>query len=479
MQLRKESRPTGCLGGHMTLWVVLLTLGAASLRLFHLGLKSFWGDEAFSIALAEFRWADFRHVLASSEANMALYYLLLRIWSQISDVPWFVRLLSVLAGIATVPAIYFAGKTLFSRRAGIIAALLLALNIFHIRYSQEARSYSLVVLLVTCSSLFFVRNIKSQGRSGGVLYVLSSAAALYAHFFAALVLLAQLVSWMLLPRRLRTWAYARYLIAIAVIGFPLVLFIASQGVSHLDWVSHPTTRDVYRLFIYFSGNGVTFVLFLLAIALASREWWLQRSDRESFDEWSFVFTVLWLLLPILVTLVVSHWKPIFFARFLLVCLPASLLLFGQGLALIRPNRLGLVAVAVVVCASLVSLTSFYRQPGQEDWKGAINYLAQNASAGDVLIFASQYCRFPFDYNLRMSGTRLPPMRLDPGSVDTARDVAPHAQHLWVLCGNESLTTGNVGPKGVPGFRFLGTQRFPGAEIQEFESVNEARPAPND
>ena len=260
----------------MTLWVVLLTLGAASLRLFHLGLKSFWGDEAFSITLAEFRWADFRHVLASSEANMALYYLLLRIWSQISDVPWFVRLLSVLAGVATVPAIYFAGKTLFSRRAGIIAALLLALNIFHIRYSQEARSYSLVVLLVTCSSLFFVRNIKSQGRSGGVLYVLSSAAALYAHFFAALVLLAQLVSWMLLPRRLRTWAYARYLIAIAVIASPLVLFIASQGVSHLDWVSHPTTRDVYRLFIYFSGNGVIFVLFLLAIALTSREWWLQR-----------------------------------------------------------------------------------------------------------------------------------------------------------------------------------------------------------
>lgn len=184
----------------MTLWVLVLTLGATALRLFHLGLKSFWADEAVSITLAQLRWADFRHFLTHSEANMALYYVLLRIWSQMSDTPWFVRLFSLLAGVATVPAIYFAGKTLFSRRAGIIAALLLVLNIFHIRYSQEARSYSLVVLLVTCSSLFFVRNIKSQGRAGGVLYVLSSAAALYAHFFAALVLLAQFVSWMLLPR---------------------------------------------------------------------------------------------------------------------------------------------------------------------------------------------------------------------------------------------------------------------------------------
>ena len=71
----------------MTLWVLLLTLGAASLRLFHLGLKSFWADEAFSITLAQFRWADFRHFLTHSEVNMALYYVLLRIWSQVSDTP--------------------------------------------------------------------------------------------------------------------------------------------------------------------------------------------------------------------------------------------------------------------------------------------------------------------------------------------------------------------------------------------------------
>jgi len=97
----------------MTLWVLVLTLGAAALRLFHLGHKSFWADEAVSITLAEFRWADFQHFLTHSEANMALYYVLLRIWSQMSDGPWFVRLFSVLAGVATVPAIYFAGKALF------------------------------------------------------------------------------------------------------------------------------------------------------------------------------------------------------------------------------------------------------------------------------------------------------------------------------------------------------------------------------
>lgn len=455
----------------MTLWVLVLTLGTAGLRLYHLGLKSFWADEAVSITVAQFRWADFWHLLTHSEANMALYYVLLRIWSQMSDTPWFVRLFSVLAGVATVPAIYFLGKALFSRRAGILAALLLGLNIFHIRYSQEARSYSLVVLLVTCSSLFFVRNIKSQGRAGGGLYVLSSAAALYAHFFAALVLLAQFVSWMLLPRRLRTWNYVRNLIAIAIMGFPLLLFIAFRGGSNLDWLSHPTSKDVYRLFTDFSGNGVIFVLFILSVALASREAWLQWSHhRESCEAWAFVFVALWLLLPVVITLAASHWKPIFFARFLLVCLPASLLLFGQGLALIRPNWLGFAVLAVLVCASLIGLRKFYRQPGQEDWKGAISYLAQNARAGDGLSFANPYCRFPFDYNLRMSGTRLPPMRLDPGGEGAAGDFAPQAQHLWVLCGGETLPKGIVSPREIPGFYLKRTQRFHGADIQEFDPV---------
>lgn len=263
----------------------------------------------------------------------------------------------------------------------------------------------------------------------------------------------------------------RNLIAIAGMGFPLLLFVAFRGGTNLDWVSHPTAKDVYRLFTYFSGNGVIFVIFLWSIALASRESWLQwRHHRGSSEEWAFVFVALWLLLPVLVALAGSHWKPMFVPRFLLVCLPASLLLFGQGLASIRPNWLGLAVLGVLVCASLIGLRKFYRQPGQEDWKGAISYLAQNARAGDVLIFANPYCRFPFDYNLRMSGIRLPPMRLDPGVADAARDFAPQAQHLWVVCGSESLPKGVVRPREMPGFYLKETQRFQGANIQEFGPV---------
>lgn len=457
---RRRGESAWSLDFQTTLWLVLLVLGAATLRLFHLGLKSFWADEAFSITLAQFGWADFRHALISSEANMALYYILLRFWSQISDTPSFVRALSVLAGVATVPAIYFAGESLFSRRAGIIAAVLLTVNVFHITYSQEARSYSLVVLLVTCSSLFFVRNVKSPGHAGGVWHVLTSVAALYTHFFAALVLLAQLVSWMLLPCQLRRGSQLRNLIVIAALGFPLLLFIVFQRTSHLDWVQPPTAKEVYHLFTDFTGSGLKFLLFLLAITLASREWWLHRGVADALETWSFAFVALWLLLPIAVTLVASYWRPIFSPRFLLICLPAALLLFAQGLALIRPNWLCFAMLVVVVCSSLVAGRSFYRKPGQEDWRAAISYLARNAQPDDVLIFASSYCRFPFNYNLRMSGVHLPQMRVE--LEDTHEAFSTPARHLWVVCANAAT-------EEVPQFRFRQALPFRGVNMQEFES----------
>src|SRR5215471_11704518 len=268
-------------GEPTTVWVVLtIMLLAASLRSFHLGAKSFSPDEAFSVAMIETGWAAFCRLLISSEANMALYYLLLRIWSPIGDTPSVLRALSVVFGVATVPVIYFVGKMLFSRRAGIISALLLSVNVFHIFYSQNARSYSLLVLLISCSSFFFVRYVKSHGCEGRVWYILTTTAALYTHFFAALVLLAQFVCWTLLPRRLRTWGQLRNMIVIAVLGLPLALFITFQGISgisyHLDWAQTSRrvsmAKEVYHFFTDLSGNGLKFVLFVLACVLASREW---------------------------------------------------------------------------------------------------------------------------------------------------------------------------------------------------------------
>lgn len=185
--------------------VLLITVMALVLRLLLLGQDSFWADEISSVIRAQLNRDEFSELMRSVPA-MALYYALLRFWIFLGDNEFTVRLLSVGFAVITVPLVYLLGKRLFHTKVGLIAAVLLAVNAFHIQYSQEARSYALVVLLVTLSSLFFARGVErpSSWRSWDG-YAVFTAAAIYAHWYALLVLVAQLCSLAFLPRRNVPW----------------------------------------------------------------------------------------------------------------------------------------------------------------------------------------------------------------------------------------------------------------------------------
>src|ERR1700683_5468560 len=64
---------------HWLTLLVLLAAGAA-VRLLFLARKPFWFDECFSAEVARMNWSNFLHLLWWREANMSLYYLLLRVW---------------------------------------------------------------------------------------------------------------------------------------------------------------------------------------------------------------------------------------------------------------------------------------------------------------------------------------------------------------------------------------------------------------
>src|ERR1051325_7228886 len=63
-------------------WVAMaaVTVVAAALRLYHLGLRSLWFDEGFSAGIALMKWPDFLRVNSAYSANMAFYYLLFKLW---------------------------------------------------------------------------------------------------------------------------------------------------------------------------------------------------------------------------------------------------------------------------------------------------------------------------------------------------------------------------------------------------------------
>src|SRR5712692_6465637 len=158
-------------GTKTTFWLLaLITLVAAILRWHGIASKSFWLDEGISVEIARLPWRQFLYVLRHREINMALYYLLLHFWLAMGSTEGFIRGFSVLFSVATVPVLCALGARLFGRRAGLLAAWLLSINAYHIRYAQEARSYALVVFFATLATWLLVRNLQEPASARWAAY---------------------------------------------------------------------------------------------------------------------------------------------------------------------------------------------------------------------------------------------------------------------------------------------------------------------
>lgn len=147
---------------------VALAIGAAILVAIVLRFvtkSDLWSDEALSVNIANLPLHDL-HAALEQDGAPPLYYLLLHGWMRVFGTGDFtVRAMSGLFSLATLPAVWAAGRRLDRRRSELAlpdedrstvawaAVLLLASSPFAIRYATETRMYALVMFLVACGYL--------------------------------------------------------------------------------------------------------------------------------------------------------------------------------------------------------------------------------------------------------------------------------------------------------------------------------------
>jgi mannosyltransferase len=221
-----------------TFWIVAgLTLLAAALRFATLGLQSYHHDEI--VTASRVLRGSFWHAMDAvgfSESAPPLYYALAWFWTQITGTGEVgLRSVSALAGIATVPVAFFLGAQLNGRRAGIVAAALVAVNPMLVWYSQEARAYALLVLLVALSFLYFLRALEDGRRRHFIAWGAVSALALATHYFAAFLLAVEAI-WLLRRQGRAAVPGLGILAAAGLLLAPLAIHQASFG--HAEWISN-------------------------------------------------------------------------------------------------------------------------------------------------------------------------------------------------------------------------------------------------
>jgi mannosyltransferase len=219
-----------------------LTIAAAALRFATIDVQSYWFDEALTAKLVAMPFGDMLHDIPRTELTPPLYYVLAWPWAHvIGTQEAALRALSALFGIAAVPVAWLIGRELVSRTVGLFAAALVAFNPLLVWYSQEARPYSLLMLLAALSLLFAARAARLRSARELGLWALASALALLTHYFAAFLVVPEAIwlVWLWRPPRAALIAGA----AVALVGAALVPLAAYErsriGTGYISSLSLP------------------------------------------------------------------------------------------------------------------------------------------------------------------------------------------------------------------------------------------------
>lgn len=386
------------------------TLLGLALVLYRLGSKSIWLDEAFTWSSVHRSWSAFVHHVTTSEAGGAAYLTFMWAWSRVSDTESWLRLPSALSVVALVPVVYLIGRKLFSRRVGLIAALLVAINVNVLVFGQETRGYLVTITLATVAMWAFTQEITEPSRVSFIAWVAASGVLVYLQPAALGVVAAQVISLAFVPagaiavRRLVVGWFG-----VAALSLPMLALVASEK-GHLNTFLEGgrSAGAIMRAIASIAGTGARpFVVIVCLLATIALVTWLRiwRRAGRSATTWTHGFLWAWLVVPTVVTLLASYPMHNFQSRYFVLVMPALMLLVAVGISSLGTTLLRTAAVVGAVVASGLGLHSWYFDHPRDNWRAATPYVVANARVGDGVVFFGDEARIPFEYYLyRQRGT---------------------------------------------------------------------------
>jgi len=387
-------------------WLLPIMVLAALVRFYDLTAAAIWGDEGSSLLLSQHSlseiWAHAAH-----DVHPPLYFMLLHGW-----IDWFgdgifsIRALSALPGIITVGLGVWLVDLLATRRAALLAGILLALLPTAVRYSQEVRMYSWLGLLLIGATIALVYWVRQPRRNGYlVVYALLMAAAFYTHYFTALCVISHWL-WLAVVRvqpgyRLRhiqrpAWWLAN--LGIVLLYLPWVPNLIDL-IQHMDalkangdvgWEDPVTLSSlpsmIWSLLTQDDGGTLPRWLFItLPVALLAIIGVALARDRSVFR--GSILLALFGALPILLVFAVSFISPVFIERYLTAYalgLPMLVALAVDRLYA-RFRVLALAILVLFIGVELVGVKNNATAIPGEQFSVMVDYVNQHFVPGDQIV----------------------------------------------------------------------------------------------
>jgi len=376
------------------------------LRMYRLGAESLWLDEGVTVYYARLSLAEIFSRIASEEFNPPLYYSLIHFWIQIfGDSEFSVRMPSVIFGVLSILLIYKTGRLMAGPEVGLLSALIVALNRFHIHFSQEARVYALLVFASTLSFYFWLRLANDFDRRNVLGYLTASFFLMHTHVYALFIILTQNLYCILRyfqsaeihKLTLKRWILLQ--VSLLILFVPWLTVLAKQflRVQEGFWMDKPPFCWIPGTFLRYAGGynvltGMFAVLLFLLAAKAILKFENGKLGwRRNHANWNGLL-LLWLFVTILIPFVVSQFSsPIFQIKYTIAASIAYYILIAKGITLGPSKYLKSFLMGIVILVSLANMYLYYASVKKERWRETVEYVESVARKNDLLVFVAGYC----------------------------------------------------------------------------------------
>jgi 4-amino-4-deoxy-L-arabinose transferase-like glycosyltransferase len=404
---------------HLLKIFFILSIGSI-LRFYDLGAESIWLDEGYSISVSKL---DFFQVLTIEDDFPPLYYIVLHGWIKLfGDSELSVRFPSMIFGVLSIGAMYKVGALLLDQKKGLISAFLMALSLFHIHYSQEARPYSLTVFLALSSMYGFFKCTEHWRLTTAAGYILSSALLLYSHVIGLFFLIAQnfyVMTFFLFFRndmklRLKYWVAMQFAIGLLFLPWLPVFFNRVFDDIRGAWLAVPGIHEIRSTLRKYVGGELfklsPLLVFASLISLNSIQFYSGCSALVGslvrpkpriirFNIRQHYLILLWVSFPILIPFILSQFMtPLYHFRYTIIAAPAFYLLLASGIGNLRPAAVRWLVIGFISITSLLNVFDYFERTTKRDWRGIAKHIQQFALPDDMLIINHGNCRdLVFDY----------------------------------------------------------------------------------
>jgi uncharacterized membrane protein len=403
--------------------VLLLTLTALGVRL--IIVRGFWLDEATQGYDSRLTYGAMLRALTHDNHPPLDYTITWAVAHTLGSTQTDLRLPSILFGTLMIPMLYLAGRSLYHERAGLLAATFGTFGALAVWYSQEARMYSLFMLLATVTIWAMSRGLAREQKRYWALWALASATMIWTQWFASLAVGAEIVYLLVVvsgrrhdPSRRRQLTQLGVavagIVAACAPGIPLLVTqYRNNQATGLGFGAHAAAGSTGGISPYGVFNNLIWALWGYhsngVIAGAVAVWplgilvvlLLLGRGRHRSNRLLLAVIVVPMAIVFVASAKTAPSRSLFEVRYFIEAVPALYLLLA-GLACniaasVRARRVFASLLLVSLVTGLVLQQTDSHDPRLYGYDAAFTQISRAARPGDEILYAPSYLNVDVEY----------------------------------------------------------------------------------